>query len=77
MSTKKEPTVEEAREVVEKHDEALHPHGVREEVDQSSGIRMKSQEPDKSVLTYDGSDPEYDEERRKQAAKERKEADKS
>lgn len=72
----KEPTVEEAREIVEKHEEAVNPSGLAADTDQSSGLRMKAQEPDKSVLTYDPEDPEYDEDVRKREEKARKEADK-
>lgn len=72
----KEPTVEEAKEIVEKHDEALNPKGLRQETDQSSGIIMKANPVDKSVLTYDPNDVEYDEDVRKEAEKARKAEDK-
>lgn len=51
-------------------------NGLAPEVDQSSGLKMKAQAFDPSVLTYDPEDPEYDEEVRKRAEKARKEADK-
>lgn len=72
MTDKNEPTVEEAREVIEKHDEAVNPKGLTERVDPSSGIRMQPNKGDPSVLTYDGADPEYDEAVRKQAERDRK-----
>ena len=77
MSTKNELTVDEAREVIEKHEEAVNPSGLRSDTDQSSGVVMKAQEPDKSVLTYDPNDVEYDDDVRKEAEKSRKEADKA
>lgn len=77
MSTKNEPTVDEAREVIEKHEEAVNPSGLRSDTDQSSGVVMKAQEPDKSVLTYDPNNVEYDDDVRKEAEKARKEADKA
>lgn len=77
MSTKNEPTVEEAREVIEKHEEAVNPSALRQDTDPSSGVVMKAQEPDKSVLTYDPNDVEYDDDVRKEAEKARKEADKA
>lgn len=73
---KNEPTIEEAREIVQEHDEKVNPSGLSGETDPASGVKMKAQEPDKSVLTYDPEDVEYDEERRKQAEKDRKAADK-
>lgn len=73
---KNEPTVEEAREIVQEHDEKVNPSGLSGETDTASGVKMKAQEPDKSVLTYNPEDVEYDEQRRKQAEKERKAADK-
>lgn len=68
----KEPTVEEAREIVEKHDETLNPHGLRQETNEASGIVMKANQVDKSILTYDPEEVEYDEEARKAAEKARK-----
>lgn len=76
MSDKNEPTVEEAKEIVEKHDEALNPKGLRQETNQASGVIMKANPVDKSILTYDPENVEYDEEARKAAEKVRKEADK-
>lgn len=77
MSTKNELTVDEAREVIEKHEEVVNPSGLRSDTDQSSGVVMKAQEPDKSILTYDPNDVEYDDDVRKEAEKARKEADKA
>ena len=77
MTDSKEPTVEEAREIVEKSDQALNPKGLSEETNQASGIVMKANKVDPSVLTYDPSDVEYDDEARKAAEKARKEADKA
>lgn len=76
MSDKNEPTVEEAKEIVEKHEEALNPKGLRQQTNEASGIVMKANPVDKSILTYDPNDVEYDEEARKAAEKARKEADK-
>lgn len=72
---KNEPTVEEAREIVQEHDDKVNPSGLAGETDPSSGIRMKAQEPDKSVLTYDPNEVEYDENVKKRAEKERKAKD--
>lgn len=77
MSTKNEPTVEEAQAIVDEHNEAVNPSGLRQDTDPSSGVVMKAQEPDKSILTYDPTDVEYDEDVRKEAEKARKEADKA
>lgn len=76
VSNKNEPTVEEAREVIEKHEEAINPRGLAGETDPASGIKMKAQSFDPSVLTYDPEDPEYDEAVKKRVDKERKEAEK-
>jgi len=76
VSDKNEPTVEEAKEIVEKHEEALNPKGLRQQTNEASGIVMKANPVDKSILTYDPNDVEYDEEARKAAEKARKEADK-
>lgn len=70
--TDKEISVEDAKEVIEKHDEAVNPTGLAERTDASSGIVMKANPVDKSVLTYDPEDVEYDDEARKQAEKNRK-----
>ena len=72
----KETTPEEAQRIVDEHKEAINPSALSSDTDQSSGLVMKAQEPDKSVLTYNPEDPEYDEEVRKRAEKARKEQDK-
>lgn len=77
MTAAKEPTFEEAQKIVDENDEKLNPSGPGDQTDNSSGIVMKAQEPDKSVLTYDPTDPDYDEKVRKQAEKDRKAADKA
>ena len=66
--TDKKPTVEDCRKIVEEDDA----NTIGGETDPTSGIRMKAQEPDKSVLTYDPNDVEVDEEVAKRADKERK-----
>ena len=77
MTDRKEITPEQAQEVIDKHEDAINPNGLASEVDPSSGIVMKAQPFDKSVLTYDPEDVEYDEEARKAAERSRKEADKA
>lgn len=76
MAVSKEPTYEDAKEIVEKHDEAVNPKGLRQETNQASGVIMKANPVDPSILTYDPKDVEYDEEVRKQAEKARKDEDK-
>jgi hypothetical protein len=71
MADKNEPTVEEAREVIEQH-AAVNPKGLASETDQSSGIVMKANKVDPSVLTYDPKDVEQDKDVAKRAADERK-----
>lgn len=66
--TDKKPTVEDCRKIVDEADT----NTIGGETDPTSGIRMKAQEPDKSVLTYDPNDVEVDEEVAKRAEKERK-----
>ena len=72
MTDSKEPTVEEAQAVIDKRDETLNPKGLRSETNQASGVIMKANKVDPSVLTYDPADVEYDEEARKAAEKARK-----
>lgn len=66
--TDKKPTVEDCRKIVEEADA----NTIGGETDPTSGIRMKAQEPDKSVLTYDPNDVEVDEKVRKEAERSRK-----
>lgn len=72
MADRKEPTVEEAREIVEQHEGAVNPKGLASETDQSSGIVMKANKVDPSVLTYDPADVEQDKDVAKRAAEARK-----
>jgi len=72
MTDPKEPTLEEAQAVIDKRDETLNPKGLRSETNQASGVIMKANKVDPSVLTYDPADVEYDEEARKAAEKARK-----
>lgn len=72
MADRKEPTVEEAREIVEQHDEAVNPKGLASRTDPASGIVMKANKVDPSVLTYDPADVEQDKDVAKRAAEARK-----
>lgn len=69
-----EPTVEEARKIVEEADAA---QGLANRTDPSSGIVMKPYSADKGVLVYDPNDVEIDKEAQKKAAGARKAEDKA
>jgi len=71
---KEDVSYDEAKRIVEEHETGKVN---ATETDPSSGIVMKAQKFDPSVLTYDPKDVEQDEEVRKRAEKERKEAEKS
>lgn len=68
-----EPTVEEARKIVEEADAA---QGLANRTDPSSGIVMKPYSADKGVLVYDPNDVEIDKEAKKKAEAAAKAADK-
>lgn len=76
MTDKPKCTIEEARKIAADFD-ARERGGLASETDQSSGIQMKAQAFDPSVLTYDPKNVEQDEEVRKQAEKARKEEEKA
>lgn len=73
MTDKAKMSYDEAKRIVAEY-ETGKVNGT--ETDPSSGIVMKAQDFDPSVLTYDPKNVEQDEEVRKRAEKERKEAEK-
>lgn len=70
----KDITYEQAKKIVDEHDARLR-GGLASDTDSASGIVMKAQDFDPSVLTYDPKDVEQDKDVAKRAAADAKAAE--